>query len=158
MLLTPSHRPQSHNDYNGQNSRWPPRSPPPGVHILYNSLSLSVGRTCRYNEWPLPQWGYITRQVAMGEPLCPSQPRDKESEECPPTGLKKANTCVANYQWEPLGKELKVASGSWAWSQPIASKKTETSVLQLQGNESCQQPVSWEDDPVPPRSQPLWPP
>lgn len=36
--------------------------------------------------------------------------------------------------------------------------RKQTLVLQLQGNESCQQPVIWEDDPEPLRSQPLLPP
>lgn len=38
--------------------------------------------------------------------------RDGKSEGCTTAGLKKANICAANYQWELLGKELEVASRS----------------------------------------------
>ena len=72
---------------------------------------------------------------------------------------KKANIYVANCLREPTGEEPQVSSRSSGRSQPTTSKKRGMSVLQHQGNKSCQQPVSYKDSPVPQmRSQFLLPP
>ena len=63
------------------------------------------------------------------------------------TGLEKASCHVQKEGTTRQGPQSSLQSGEWSW--PRAAKETKVLVIQLQGSELCQQPVSWEKDPEP---------